>query len=308
MDSPEKQYQDIQSWNVSQIVTALNKVQQTVKRAEKDGVNKHFGYAYVSEEGLVDQCRDAFIENGLLLTPTVSDKEFHVEHGLGDHENMHMVVWQQGFHLAHISGALWPYPIMVMCEGADSGDKSVWKGLTNAHKHVLLKLLMLPTGEDPEADDSVDEAFESQGRLQHSSGQGTTPPRGAPAASGGSRLPAPGKHRGGGGAPSIVSVKAAQKWMEEVGQDYEMTTEDFKNWKIWGSGFKAVEAVYGKDLPEGISKFACMDDFKAEESLGKGSAFCAYHLVRWIDYCTTGWHAFEQHEASEEPLKTESPF
>jgi len=286
--------------NVKMIVEALQIVQGKCTRAQKDGRNEHQNYAYVSEEGLVELVRDAFIEAGLILTPSVGPQAFHVEHRLGKSENQHIVVWEQQFHLAHISGAIWPFPLSVICEGADSGDKAVWKGLTNAHKHILLKLLMLPTGDEPEADERTDQDFSSSAPPKRL----VRRPNPAPAARGGSKVSPP--KRQPSDSPSVGEDVLA--WVEEVGSDYELGKEDFKAWGVWTDNFKATEAVFGKPIPEGVSKFECMDDFKAQEGIGKNDPFCAFQLPKWKAFVNGGWHQFGQPAPTEDGLDDGGPF
>lgn len=290
--------------NVRLIMEAIQNVQRANTRATKDGTNSFHGYDYVSEEGLVNQIRESFIENGLLLSPRAILPEGSVYNGLGKDANQHLVVWVQAFDLAHVSGAVWPFPLSVVCEGIDNGDKAVWKGLTNAHKHVLLKLLMLPTGEDPEADRGTDEAMAPQPRQ--------APRRSVPtsAARGGSQLPAPRKSTQGD--QDAGSGREAGTSGVKGNPEDELSKEDFKNYRVWVMAFQAAERVYGKTLPEGISKFACMDDFKAEYGIGKGDPFTFTHLAQFEEYATPGngdrsWHQFRQAGAGMESAE-DTPF
>jgi hypothetical protein len=41
-------------------------------------------------------------------------------------------------------------------EGQDAGDKGPYKAMTGAQKYALMKTFMIPTGDDPEADEDVD--------------------------------------------------------------------------------------------------------------------------------------------------------
>lgn len=238
------------------IVAAVQQVQGIIKRAEKDGHNSFHKYDYVSEEGLVQLIRDTVIEAGLLLTPIAGD-EPQVDHRTGDKGNRTHVVWKQGFHLAHVSGAIWPFEISVMCEGEDNGDKSVWKGLTNAHKHVWLKLLLLPTGEDPEADENTD--IQNQGKerpRQQPRNQSLT--EGQQHAQPGTEL---------------------EQWIMEKGPDYVITNADKKQWGIYAQAFKACEIAWGKD--HGRDKFSAMNDFQAQWGLSQDVPMCAKDLPDW---------------------------
>ena len=39
----------------------------------------------------------------------------------------------------------------------DAGDKGIYKAIAGAQKYALMKVFMIPTGDDPEADEGVDE-------------------------------------------------------------------------------------------------------------------------------------------------------
>jgi hypothetical protein len=43
-------------------------------------------------------------------------------------------------------------------EGADTGDKGIYKAMTGAEKYFLMKTFLVSTGDDPEADEKVDKA------------------------------------------------------------------------------------------------------------------------------------------------------
>jgi hypothetical protein len=42
-------------------------------------------------------------------------------------------------------------------EGQDPGDKAIYKAVSGTQKYVLLKFFMLASGDDPEADEGVDQ-------------------------------------------------------------------------------------------------------------------------------------------------------
>src|SRR5699024_6730814 len=46
--------------------------------------------------------------------------------------------------------------------GQDAGDKAVYKAITGATKYALMKVFMIPTGDDPEQDYEADERNNTQ--------------------------------------------------------------------------------------------------------------------------------------------------
>ena len=260
-------------WHVKIIAQALNKVQQQHGYAQKDGTNSFHRYSYVSEEGLVKLLRESFVTHGLVLTPSASET-VDAARGLGDKGHGIHIVWKQGFHLCHTSGAVWPFELSAMCEGTDNGDKSVWKGLTNAHKHVLLKLLMMPTGEDPEADNSTDQNFNKPKAQQAPAPAQATP-----------------RHTPEPGSPN----SELNAWVAQVSGGHELSKDDFRRWGIYPAAFKAAEAVFGKEHSE--NKFICLDDFKKENGLGRNNPMCAHHVGPFLEYATRGWYRFQSNAA-----------
>ena len=189
------------------ILEALTKVMLSVTGVAKDGKNDFHGYSFVSEAGLVEAVREPMLEAGLyLIGPQVS--KFHGVDSSG------VVTFEVSYQLTHASGAVWPEPLTVLAQGCDRdskgtwGDKGSYKGHTGAHKYVLLRLLNLVTGQEPE-DDSPGQQTR---RDEPTSRQSTDRP-----AQGNGERP-----RGGGGG---VDLKA-----------------------LYRAGFKAAEEVYGKNL------------------------------------------------------------
>lgn len=141
---------------MTNLIQALLAVMQEVGYVQKDGKNTFHNYKYASEAGILAAVRGAMVKNGLVLIgPTIDGEERRDEHG-----NVFVTVtWQ----LAHSSGEVWPTPLSVVGAGNDKsnktgtvGDKGVYKAYTGAEKYLLMKLLMLATGDDPETEANAD--------------------------------------------------------------------------------------------------------------------------------------------------------
>lgn len=133
--------------HIQVIADALNKVKKDVQSIEKTGRNPHFKYDYVEEGELVQKVRASMMKHGLVLVPHV-EGQIQVITG----ERQSTVLFEQGYTLVHVSGAVWPFKLSVAAAGSDPGDKHVWKASTGANKYMLMRLLQLPTGDDPEAE------------------------------------------------------------------------------------------------------------------------------------------------------------
>ena len=292
------------------IARAINEVQRECPRIGKDGTNTHFKYDYVSEEGLVELIRESCIKHGLLLTPSVdSTQQFTVHTGQGNSGNGVMVTWVQEFHLTHMDGHVWPYPIKVLAQGTDQGDKACWKGLTSAHKYAWMRLLMLPTGDDPEADAGTDHNY--AGRSPHAKQPVRAPRMPSPARSAQAEpsvdvsdyTPPP-----PGAAPPTSNLRPGDaelaQWVNDIGPTTELEPDDYRKWGIYVKAFKAAERVHGDSIKTDKSlKFSCLDDYKAERGINRDNPFQAQHIQGFFFYAEDGWYKFEQVQAPTPPYE-----
>lgn len=137
------------------LVKKLAKVMKEVKYIEKKGFNKFNNYKYATESDVAEKVREVLAEENVIMLPDV------VEHVTREHVNRKgnteyiatvkvrftFIDGDSGEELSiHSAG-----------EGQDAGDKAVYKAITGAQKYALMKAFMIPTGDDPEADNGVDE-------------------------------------------------------------------------------------------------------------------------------------------------------
>lgn len=129
------------------ILRAMNAVMQEVGYVQKTGNNDFHGYRYATEADILERLRPAMVKHGLVLIPSVQQVSSIDQHG-----NTTVSVH---YTLAHVSGAVWPQPIVAAGCGGDRsksgiGDKGLYKALTGANKYMLFKLFQIETGNDPE--------------------------------------------------------------------------------------------------------------------------------------------------------------
>lgn len=135
------------------IFKKLNDVMAEIRWVGKDGeVKVGGGYKYASEAAFISEVRPMFVQYGLVIYPTqikeptvqVVDKKdggksflttMVVKYIIGDTDSGEFI------------------EVEVMSQGADSGDKGVYKAMTGAFKYALRQTLMIGTGDDPEATD-----------------------------------------------------------------------------------------------------------------------------------------------------------
>jgi len=131
-----------------------------VQYIEKKGYNSFNNYKYATESDVQEKVREVLADQNVIMLPDV------VEHSTREHKNRKgnteyiatvkvkftFFDGETGEEIAiHTSG-----------EGQDAGDKAVYKAITGAQKYALMKAFMIPTGDDPEADNGVDERNDSQ--------------------------------------------------------------------------------------------------------------------------------------------------
>ena len=131
------------------IYKKISQVMAQVNRVPKNGYNSFHKYNYATESDLTESIRPILIECGLAFFTTVLEQnregEFtkvKMEFTLVDIDTGEM-----------LKSTYWG-------EGQDKGDKGLYKAYTGATKYFLMKTFLIPTGDDPEADTTVDERNE----------------------------------------------------------------------------------------------------------------------------------------------------
>lgn len=209
------------------ILEALQKVMEEVEGVPKDGTNDFHRYKFVSEAGLVAHVRPALLRAGLFLVgPHVRSGSVQGPDGQG------VTTFEVEYELCHVSGAIWPQPISILAQGCDRdskggyGDKGAYKGHTGAHKYLLLRLLNLVTGMEPE-DDSPGQRTprDEPGRTSRTS---SAPP---PARRTSRSNPTGARPTGGKITPEVAKAEG-----------------------IYKAAFDAAEEVYGKEVAKDDQK------------------------------------------------------
>lgn len=119
----------------------------------KRGHNDHFQYAFVKDEDMTRACREALLAEGLIVLMEIDNVSQETS------ESGWTATRLSAFFDVHATDG--PAPRMRIrweSEAADKGDKGIPKAITGARKSFLANLLLVPTGEDPEADGKVDQA------------------------------------------------------------------------------------------------------------------------------------------------------
>lgn len=268
---------------ISEIAKAVNRVQQKISHIAKDSDAPQ--YKFASEVHVVEAIREFVVEEGLIMSPFIEPGHTATITPIESKAGAHGidVIWKQSFILIHAeSGQIWPEPITVMAEGADYGDKAVWKGLTGAHKYAWLRLLNIATADDPEADRTMDAPQQRRGKKKAAAKKQTKADQAL-------------------GSQDVSDLNA---WVKKVGPEYVLQKDDYKTWDLWIYAFGAAEKVFGKEEVDSNrdSKFACVDDFKAEHQIVQGDTLRAKDIGPFIEYATKGWYRLQQLQDGEAPV------
>lgn len=131
------------------LAAKLAEVQLAVERVPKRGHNQHFNYDFATESDITAAIRKEMAQRGMMLVPdivAVSYRETNTKSGI-------QTIARVDVKFTVMDGVTGEsLTFGGTGEGADSGDKCVPKAITSALKYALLKLFLIPTGDDPEID------------------------------------------------------------------------------------------------------------------------------------------------------------
>lgn len=121
---------------------------------EKDKINKFHGYAYISEAAVKKAVKAAFVKHGLHVAGVIM-KDLRDGQSTPQSAVIHVTLRvSDGTKEALFEGVASATDV--------KGDKAVMKATAGACKYALTTGFIIPTGDDPEADDENDKAMESR--------------------------------------------------------------------------------------------------------------------------------------------------
>lgn len=131
----------------SKLAAAVCAVMTEVGYVQKGSVNTHHRYRYASDADLLVKLQPAMASHGLCIFPSSVTRD--------DSNPMicHLIVT---YTLMHSSGE----SVTIMAPGSGSAtkgseDKAAYKAMTGAYKYALRQLFAVPTGDDPEKDETA---------------------------------------------------------------------------------------------------------------------------------------------------------
>jgi hypothetical protein len=132
------------------LVEKLAAVMAKVERVPKTGWNDFHKYKYATEADITDAVRAEMAAQGVMLFPSVEHidwKDMPTKSGAVERLATMTVKFTATDGKDSVS-------FTVLGEGQDRSDKATYKAMTGATKYALLKLFLIPTGDDPEREES----------------------------------------------------------------------------------------------------------------------------------------------------------
>lgn len=136
----------------SLLVRKLAEVMGEVSHVPKSGHNQTQNYNYATEADVLASVRAGLAKRHVVLTPRVEKLDWRqIQREAGkaplNVATVHMTFCAHDGETGEVLEVA-----STVGEGMDSGDKAVFKAMTGATKYAVLKLFLIPTGDDPEAD------------------------------------------------------------------------------------------------------------------------------------------------------------
>lgn len=131
-------------------------VMNDVGPVKKTGYNAFHKYHYLKEEDIINAVRPLLAKHGVAIIPQVLEETVSVvTNARGNEETLCRLRVEFTFVDVDTSDS---FSVITVGHGVDPGDKAAYKALTGALKYCLRQLLMISEGgDDPEADEGVDE-------------------------------------------------------------------------------------------------------------------------------------------------------
>lgn len=116
-------------------------VSRSIGAVEKNGLNQHFKFKFQAWDDVLPAVRNACVEHGVQITPTVRN----VTHD-GQHVLVEMAFTVRDTESDQSDEFVW------YGESKGNDDKGIQKAITSCTKYALLKYLMIPIVDDTDTD------------------------------------------------------------------------------------------------------------------------------------------------------------
>lgn len=139
------------------LIGKLAAIMAEVERIPKNGTNEFHKYKYVTESDLVDALRGKLAKAGIVIIPSVEKATTHVGAVQTKSGSQSLTDLEMSFT---IYDAVSDQKITAKWagQGADAGDKGIYKAMTGGMKYFLMKTFLVSTGDDPEGEREIHKA------------------------------------------------------------------------------------------------------------------------------------------------------
>lgn len=131
------------------LITKLSEVMGAIDRVPKKGRNAFHGYDYATEADIVEAVRRELAARHVMMVPHIENVEWSELQRKNGTEKLCTLSVRFDLFDGDTGEVL---SVPMMGQGSDSGDKAIYKAMTGATKYALLKLFLIPTGDDPETE------------------------------------------------------------------------------------------------------------------------------------------------------------
>ena len=129
----------------------------------KEGFNANQKYKFVRETDVAEKVSQLLSERKIFLHQSVIASSREALYTTASGSTMWMSHVEMSFQFIDgETGETTPQAVFPG-DGADTGDKGIYKAMTGAEKYFLMKTFLVSTGDDPEADEKVDKAAAASG-------------------------------------------------------------------------------------------------------------------------------------------------
>ena len=142
----------VQEAGKKSLATKLAEIVTETHHVAKRGRNDFHKYDYVTESDVLDAVRHGLASRRIVIIPRITGSTV-VEKERQGKASEYITTVQMTFAIIDGDSAEVLECPWIGC-GQDAGDKGPYKALTGGYKYFLLKLFMIPTGDDPEREEA----------------------------------------------------------------------------------------------------------------------------------------------------------
>jgi hypothetical protein len=145
------------------LIAKLAEITGLMAHIKKEGFNKAQQYAFVRESDVAEKVSGLLAERKVFLHQRVLSSSREALYTTGSGSIMWMTHVVMEFRFIDGETGEMTEPATFEGDGADTGDKGIYKAMTGAEKYFLMKTFLVSTGDDPEGDEKVDKAAAAAG-------------------------------------------------------------------------------------------------------------------------------------------------